>query len=97
MKECPDSEASPVTSFHSPPHSVYTPTQNPPRVPGVSRGDPADEPLDDDSDSDFNSPNTSDAEDTDPTVVFANLAKGIKSRAKSSCCYPSKALQCIKV
>ena len=77
-------------SFHSPPRSVHTPTQNPPGAPGFLRGDPPNDPPDDDPDSDFDSPNTSDAEDADPTVVFTNLAKAIKSLAKFSRRNPSK-------
>ena len=84
-------------SFHSPPCSIHTPTQNPPGAPGVPRGDPPNDPPDDDLNSDFNSPDTSDAEDTDPAVVFTNLAKAIKSLAKSLRRNPSKTSQRTKV
>ena len=97
IEERPDGEASPATSFHSPPRSVHTPTQNPPRALGVPGGDPPNDPSGDDPDSDFDSPNTFDAEDADPAVVFVNLAKAIKSLAKSLHCNPSETSQCTKV
>ena len=84
-------------SFHSPPRSIHTPTQNPPGAPGVPGGDPPNDPPGDDPDSDFNSPDTSNAEDANPVVVFANLAKAIKSLAKSSHRNPSETSQCTKV
>ena len=36
-------------------------------------------------------------EDTTSAAIFVNLAKAIKSLAKSSCYNPSKTLQCTKV
>ena len=84
-------------SFHSPLCSIHTSIQNPLGALDIPGGDSPNDPPDDDSDSDFNSLNTSDAEDADPAVIFANLAKAIKSLAKSSCCNPSETLQCIKV
>ena len=93
IKECSDSEASPGMSFHSPPCSVHTPIQNPPGAPGISRGDPSNDPPGGDPNSDFNSSDTSNIEDADP----ANLAKAIKSLAKSSCHNPSETLQYTKV
>ena len=83
-----------MTSFHSPSHSIHTPTQNLPGALGVPRGDPPNDPPGNDPDADFDSPNTS---DTDPVVIFTNLAKAIKSLAKSSGCNPSETLQHIKV
>ena len=97
IKEYSDSEASPIMSFHSSPYSVHTPIQNPPGAPGIPGGDPPNYPLGNDHNSDFDSLNTSDAEDADPAVVFANLAKAIKSLAKSLYCNPSKTSQCTKV
>ena len=97
IEECPDGKASPVMSFHSPPHFVYTLIQNSPGALGVPRGDPPNDPLDDDPDSDFNSPDTSDIKDADPVVVFTNLTKAIKSLAKSSHHHLSETLQCTKV
>ena len=47
--------------------------------------------------SNFDSPDPSDTEDADPVVVFANLAKAIKSLAKSSHYNPSETLQHTKV
>ena len=92
-----------MTSFYSSLCSVHTPTQNPPGVSDILRGDPPNDPPGDDPNSDFN-PNsdfdfsdTSDAKDTDLVVVFANLAKAIKSLAKSLCCNPSETLQHTKV
>ena len=84
-------------SFHFPPCSVHTPTQNPPGAPGIPRGDPPNDPPNDDPDSNFYSLNTSDTEDTDSVVVFANLAKAIKSLVKPSHCNPSEISQHTKV
>ena len=97
IKECPDGEASPVTSFHSPPHSIHTPTQNPPGALDIPRGDPPNDPPSNDLNSDFDSPNTSDAEDANSVVVFANLTKAIKSLVKSLHHNPSETLQHTKV
>ena len=84
-------------SFHSPSHSIHTPIQNPPGALGIPGGDSPNDPPGDDPDSDFNSPDTSDAEDADPAVVFANLAKAIKSLAKSLHRNPSETSQGTKV
>ena len=97
IEECPNGEASPAMSFYSPPCSVHTPTQNLPGALGIPRGDPPNDPPGDDPNSDFDSPDTSDAEDTNPVVVFANLAKAIKSLAKSSYHNPSETSQHTKV
>ena len=84
-------------SFHSPPHSIHTLTQNLPRAPDVPGGDLPNDPPSDDLDSNFDSPDTSDTENTNPVVIFANLVKAIKSLAKSSHCNPSETSQCTKV
>ena len=84
-------------SFHSPPCSIHTPTQNPPEAPGIPGGDPPNDPPGDDPNSNPDSPDTSDTEDANPMVVFTNLAKAITSLAKSSCHNPSKTSQCTKV
>ena len=97
IEERLDGEAFPAMSFHSPPCSIYTPTQNSPGVPDVPRGDPPNDPPGDDPDSNFDSSDTSNAEDADPAVVFTNLAKAIKCLAKSLCHNPSETLQCTKV
>ena len=86
-----------MTSFHSPLCSVHILTQNPPGALGVSRGDPSNDPPSDDPDSDFDSPDTSDIEDADPVVIFANLAKAIKGLARSLCYNPFETLQHTKV
>ena len=72
-------------------------TQNSPGALGIPRGDPPNDPPGGDPDSNFDTSDTSDTSDTDPVVVFANLAKAIKSLAKSSHCNPSETLQHTKV
>ena len=84
-------------SFHSPLHSVYTPTQNPPGALGIPGGDPPNDPPGDDPDFDFDTSDTSDAEDANSVIVFANLANAIKSLAKSLCSNPSETSQSTKV
>ena len=78
------------------PHSIHTPTQNSSGALGIPGGDPPNDPPGDDPNSDFDSSNTPDAKDT-ATVVFINLAKAIKSLAKSSHHNPSETLQQTKV